>query len=91
MCNMNKTLSNFSGDVVWKMKLKQTHFCRFLQCPNVGGGLFLSSSIVPETYKYLSCLELVNTYDFIEVKSITNVSNNEVVESGCMCYRLSLK
>ena len=50
-----------------------------------------STSIVPETYKYLSCIELVNTYDFIEVKSIPNVSNNEVVESGCMCYRLSLK
>ena len=55
------------------------------------GGFFLSSSIVPETYKYLSFFELVNTFDHIEVKSITNMSNNEVVESGCMGYRLSLK
>ena len=68
MCNMNKTLSNFSGDVVWKMKLKQTHICRFLQCPQRRGGFFLSSSNVPETYKYLSCLELVNTYDFYRSK-----------------------
>ena len=36
MCNMNKTLSNVSGDVVLKLKLKQTPFSRFLQCSNVG-------------------------------------------------------
>ena len=89
LCNTNKTLSNVSGDFVRKRKLKQTHFSRFLQCPNVGVGSFNHLQLFQKHIN--TCLVLVNTYDFIEVKSITNVSNNEVVESGCMCYRLSLK
>ena len=91
MCNTNKTPSKVSGDKILKNETETNTFFSIFTVSQRRGGFFLSSSIVPETYKYLSCLELFNTYNFIEVKSIMNVSNNEVVESGCMCYRLSLK
>ena len=76
--------------MLFENEIEKTHFSPFLQCPNVGVGSFYH---LPLFKKHINSCRVLNwsIHITIKVKSITNVSNNEEVDSGCMCYRLSLK